>query len=62
MRRILQAISWIALIATALPSILFLQGSMDLDSAKLIMLLATIVWFVATPMWMGRETSQPTEA
>lgn len=58
MRTVLQAISWIALVATILPSILFLQGSMDLDRAKLVMLLATIVWFVATPLWMGRKEQQ----
>lgn len=58
MRRILQLISWIALIATALPSILFLQGSVDLDGVKRTMLVATIVWFMTTPLWMGRKVNK----
>ena len=62
MRRIFQTVSWIALAATAMPSILFLYGSIDLDGAKLVMLLGTIVWFVATPLWMGRRIEQAAEA
>ena len=58
MRTVVQAISWLALIGTLLPSVLFLQGSMDLDPAKRVMLAATIAWFVATPLWMGRKPQQ----
>ncbi len=54
MRPILQIISWLALAATILPSILFLAGRIDLDQSKLWLLAATIVWFIATPLWMGR--------
>jgi hypothetical protein len=55
MRRLLQVISWLACAGTALPSALFLLDRIDLDRVKWLMLLATIVWFVATPLWMGRE-------
>ena len=53
MRPILQIISLLALIGLTLPSIIFLAGRMELDTVKWLMLLATIVWFVAaTPlMW-----------
>jgi hypothetical protein len=53
MRPILQIISLLALIALTLPSVLFLAGRMELDTVKWIMVLATIVWFIAaTPrMW-----------
>jgi nitrate/nitrite transporter NarK len=53
MRPILQIVSLLALIALTLPSIIFLAGRMELDTVKWLMLLATIVWFVAaTPlMW-----------
>jgi hypothetical protein len=51
----LQCISWIALAATLLPSILFLAGSIDLATCSGLMLVATLVWFAATPFWMGRE-------
>jgi hypothetical protein len=55
MRRVLQTISWIACAGTALPSVLFLLNQIDLDFTKWLMLLATIVWFLVTPFWMGRE-------
>lgn len=60
MRRILQAISWTALAITIVPSILYLSGHVDLTQTKTAMLVATIVWFVATPLWMGREPEEAT--
>jgi len=56
-RRLWQVVSWIALAATILPAILFMEETIDLDRLKVIMLVATVVWFIATPLWMGRETS-----
>jgi len=64
LRRLFQIISWIAFGVTILPSILFFAGKMDLDQVKLWMLVATVAWFVATPLWMGREkpgTAAPQE-
>lgn len=55
MRIILQIISWLALVFVILPSVLFLAGTLKLPQTKIIMLAATIVWFVVTPFWMGRE-------
>jgi len=55
MRRVLQVISWLGCAGTALPSALFLFDKIDLDRSKWLILLATIVWFVVTPLWMGRE-------
>jgi len=55
MRIVLQILSWIALGMTAVPSMLFLGGKMDLDRVKLWMIIATILWFIVTPLWMGRE-------
>jgi len=55
MRRLLQVISWSACAGTVLPSFLFLAGVMGKSEVQRWMLLATIVWFVATPLWMGRE-------
>jgi hypothetical protein len=51
----LQLISWVALVGTILPSILFLTGRGSPELTNWLMLLATIGWFVATPLWMGRE-------
>lgn len=58
MNTVLKAISYIALFITVIPSILFLKGSMDLDRVKFIMLAATVLWFVVTPFWMGKESKE----
>lgn len=55
MRNFLQVISWIALAGTILPSCSFYLGMLNLDQAKTVMLLATVVWLAVTPLWMGRE-------
>ncbi len=55
MRPILQIVSLLALIALTLPSIIFLAGRMELDTVKWLMLLATIVWFVAATPWMWKD-------
>ncbi|MDP6522664.1 MAG: hypothetical protein QGI24_04375 [Kiritimatiellia bacterium] len=55
MRKALQTVSWISLAAVLLPSVLFMSGSMTLDKVKLVMMLATIAWFIVTPLWMERK-------
>jgi hypothetical protein len=55
MRPILQIVSLLALIALTLPSIIFLADRMELETVKLIMLLATIVWFVTATPWMWKD-------
>ena len=55
MRRVLQLISWVALAGTIVPSVLYLAGRIDLDESKWALLAATIAWFIATPLWMGRK-------
>lgn len=53
-RRTLQALSWIALAGAIVPSVLFLTGQLSLDASKWWLLAATVAWFIATPLWMGR--------
>jgi hypothetical protein len=47
-------VSLVALIATIVPPVLFFYGHMDLDATKWWMLVATVAWFIATPIWMER--------
>jgi hypothetical protein len=49
MRVIVRPISWLALAATILPSLLFFAGRLDLPAVKWWMLMGTIAWFAATP-------------
>ena len=54
-RFVLQVISWLAIAALILPGAMFLTGQVELDQVKWIMLVATVVWFAATPLWMGQK-------
>jgi hypothetical protein len=58
MRLIAQIVSWLALAATILPAVLYLEDQMQLAHAKIWMLVATVFWFVTTPFWMGRKSSE----
>ncbi len=50
-------VSLIALAATIVPSVLYFTGAIGHDAVKWTALAGTVVWFIATPMWMGRELS-----
>ena len=58
MRTLLQCVSWCMLLGTIIPPLLFLLGTLPLDQCQGIMLIATLIWFVVTPFWMGRETCE----
>ena len=55
MRASTRLVSWLALAGTILPPVLFFVDRMNLDQAKLWMLVATVAWFAATPVWMDRD-------
>lgn len=48
-------VSWLALAATIVPAMLFLNDRMTLDRTQLWMLVATIAWFATAPLWMDRR-------
>jgi hypothetical protein len=57
MRRTAQVISWLALAGTIVPSIVYLvSNELLLVNMKSIMFVSTFVWFIATPLWMGRDS------
>jgi hypothetical protein len=59
MRIVLQIVSWLALAATIVPSMVYLGGAIELNAVQTIMFGATIVWFVALPLsiyFKPRET------
>ena len=61
MRPVLIIISLVALATTLLPGFLFFGGVIEHDMVKWLALLGTIVWFVVTPMWMGRPEEMKDE-
>ena len=54
MKRTAQVVSLAALAGTILPPVLFFAGRMDLETMKWAMLVATVAWFAATPLWMKK--------
>ena len=54
MSRLAQLLSALALVATLLPSALFLMGYVTHGAVTSLALAGAIVWFLATPVWMGR--------
>ena len=54
MKHAARLVSLVALAGTILPPVLFFMGQMDLDAMKRWMLVATVAWFTATPVWMDR--------
>jgi hypothetical protein len=57
MKRIAQVISYLALAATLLPAVLFFADKLELPLARLWLLVAALVWFVATPLWMEHKAT-----
>jgi uncharacterized membrane protein YfcA len=55
MRLVFQIVSWIALAGTIVPSLMYLGQKMDLNQATTVLNVATVAWFIATPLWMGRK-------
>lgn len=54
MKRAAQLVSLGALAGTIVPPALFFAGRMDIDLMKWVMLVAAVVWFAATPVWMDK--------
>jgi len=54
--------SWISLAALIAPALLFLTGRMALDRVKLVMLIATIIWFILAPLWMWNNDAKTQES
>jgi hypothetical protein len=55
MNKLLQIISFAALAATIVPSFFYFAGVVGHGTVTAAALAGTLVWFVATPLWMGRK-------
>jgi len=55
MKKIMETISYLSLVLIVAAPSLFYAGAIDLEMNKMLMLLATIVWFASALCWMGRE-------
>ena len=55
MKTIAKLVSFVALCATVVPCLLYFAGGVGHDAVKWTALAGTVVWFISTPLWMGRE-------
>lgn len=55
MKNLAKLVSLAALAAMILPCLLYFAGAIGHDTVKWTALAGTFVWFIATPLWMGRE-------
>jgi len=51
-------IALLSLVLLIVPSILFLTDRMELQRVKIIMLIATVIWFIAASIWMWENNTQ----
>ena len=58
MKIITKIIALASLILVIVPSVMFLTGTMPLDKVKLVMLIATVIWFISAGLWMWKDDSQ----
>lgn len=56
MRTLLIVVAVLSLVLLTAPAILFLAGRMQLDTAKWVMLAATIIWFATATPWLWKRT------
>jgi hypothetical protein len=57
MKRIAQSLSALALVGTLLPPLLFFADALELATMQRWLLVAAILWFVTTPIWMEHKAS-----
>jgi hypothetical protein len=57
MKPLLVTISFLALAASLVSSIICANNGLSTETNKLILLVGTIVWFVVTPFWMRKKKS-----
>ena len=55
MRKILEVISYAALVSVVAAPVLYYTDMLTLQANKAMMLVATAVWFAVTPFWMERK-------
>lgn len=55
MKKIIEIVSYLALLLIVVAPLLFYADKIDLAQNKMLMTIATVVWFASAICWMGRE-------
>jgi hypothetical protein len=56
MKKIAEVISYLALVLLVAAPVLFYAEKITLENNKLMMLIATVLWFASALCWIGRHT------
>lgn len=55
MKRVAFFTSWLGLLITFVPSLLYFANRLDHTTVLTTALLGTVIWFASTPVWMSKE-------
>lgn len=55
MKKVLEIVSYLALLGIVAAPLHFYAGTLDLEQNKFWMLAATVVWFATASLWIGAE-------
>jgi hypothetical protein len=58
MKKVFMILAYLSLAATVLAPVLFYGGRISLEANKLLLTIATIVWFVSATLWMREGSSK----
>jgi len=58
MRTLLKLISYLGLILTVIPSILYFMGNISQETSHDLMALGMILWFVSAPFWINSKVEK----
>jgi hypothetical protein len=62
MRLLLQLLSFIGLALTIVPAVLVFTGHLAFETNQTLMLIGMVLWFGATPFWMGKGKKEAAAA
>lgn len=55
MKKIMEIISYASLVLLVAVPVLFYSQKIDLPMSKMLLIVATVIWFASALCWMGRE-------
>ncbi len=58
MKTVFKTVSYLALVGTLAPPILYFNDAITLSLTKTLLLIAALVWFGTAPFWMEHKASE----
>jgi len=61
MNKLFKVLSWGALIFILISAALCANGTISAVTNRILMFVGTVVWFVITPLWLGKKPKEEVE-